>query len=870
MKPLHVRARGFTCLDVDLDLRGLPPGLVAIVGGNGAGKSSLLDLLAPVPVYRMLASKPGEVMAYCTGPAEIDVLIEHDGSTYRHLLQVDPTKNGGRGQTKAWLTRDGVPLGDGGTDGGTTSYDQACAAHYPDSTMFLASAFSAQGRGGNFFSLTVPQRKDLFATLLGLGELQRTAEKATENRKRLDAELAELDARNAVLLEHIAQAEAKRADLSDAEAALPALQAEHDAASRTLVGASTAAAQAASILDGLVQTRDAALRRQADLVDERAKAEVAWDRAGAEWNACIVLTSKANEIRENAATLATLLAQHREVTQALAVLQQQVAAAAAAMVPANNDLLDLRRRRSAAGNTASLQGAPAELARVEQATANLPRLREELADLAGYSSRMAAATAERERLMLEAREAKHRAQAYHADLVSARSRAGLISGVPCGGNRALVFASEREEGVGVNCGDCRFLGDARAAVTAIPELERELDAANKAATDYEEQAQTARKVEADIAVHVQRHDAIAKQVRDLAIEEARLDGLRAKVATIAQMQRDYATLSADVDTAEYRLADLERAHAALDAERWATAATLASITIGDDIADADKRLKALEAAEARYAGVVEAREAAEERHHRATEALMALHIPPDPEAATANANSTAITEQVARAEEATVRRRLTQQREYVARLQGALDTLGGVEDQTTALAARRERLASERSGWVLIEQAFGRDGLQALEIDAAGPEVSSITNELLLAVFGPRFTLSLRTVTEAKGGRVQREVFDVLVLDGESGGTRTYAALSGGQQVLIDVALRLALCVFNARRHGSVFPVLFLDEVDGALSDELAARYPSMLRRALDLGGFTTAIFVSHRPAVSAQADATITMDGGRATMEAT
>jgi exonuclease SbcC len=252
---------------------------------------------------------------------------------------------------------------------------------------------------------------------------------------------------------------------------------------------------------------------------------------------------------------------------------------------------------------------------------------------------------------------------------------------------------------------------------------------------------------------------------------------------------------------------------------------------------------------------------------RATAALAALHIPPDPEAAKATANSTAITERCAREEEITVRRRLTQQREYVARLQGALDTLGGVEDQTTTLAARRERLASERSGWVLVEQAFGRDGLQALEIDAAGPEVSSITNELLLAVFGPRFTLSLRTVTEAKGGRVQREVFDVLVLDGESGGSRTYAALSGGQQVLIDVSLRLALCIFNARRNAHMFDSLFCDEIDGALDETLSARFPAMLRRAMALGGFSRIYFVSHKPAVSAQADALIEVANGRASI---
>ena len=34
----------------------------------------------------------------------------------------------------------------------------------------LAAAYAAQDRGGSFFALTVPERKALFARLLGLGE----------------------------------------------------------------------------------------------------------------------------------------------------------------------------------------------------------------------------------------------------------------------------------------------------------------------------------------------------------------------------------------------------------------------------------------------------------------------------------------------------------------------------------------------------------------------------------------------------------------------------------------------------------------------------------------------------------------------------
>jgi exonuclease SbcC len=177
-------------------------------------------------------------------------------------------------------------------------------------------------------------------------------------------------------------------------------------------------------------------------------------------------------------------------------------------------------------------------------------------------------------------------------------------------------------------------------------------------------------------------------------------------------------------------------------------------------------------------------------------------------------------------------------------------------------------VALRRAGFVLCEQGFGQAGIQALEIDAAGPEVSTIANQLLTSAFGGRFTLQLRTVQEASRGKVQKEVFDIQVLDGQSGGARQHAALSGGEQVLVDEALKLSLAIFNARRAGTPFETLFRDEADGALSEEAAARYPEMLREAVKLGGFRNVYFITHRQTCAEQADARIVVKDGRAVLE--
>ena len=193
-----------------------------------------------------------------------------------------------------------------------------------------------------------------------------------------------------------------------------------------------------------------------------------------------------------------------------------------------------------------------------------------------------------------------------------------------------------------------------------------------------------------------------------------------------------------------------------------------------------------------------------------------------------------------------------------ARVQ-ALDSTADVE----AVEERRKRVRDLHAGLALVEVALGRDGVQALEIDAAGPEVSDLVNGLMTACYGPRFAVELRTVQEAGAGRKQKEVFDVVVHDGRTGTSRLVGDLSGGERVLVGEALKLALAIFASRRAGVRLDTLWRDEVDGALDADTAARYPAMLRAALDLGGFSRCYYVTHREDVATQADAWLVCGGG-------
>lgn len=169
--------------------------------------------------------------------------------------------------------------------------------------------------------------------------------------------------------------------------------------------------------------------------------------------------------------------------------------------------------------------------------------------------------------------------------------------------------------------------------------------------------------------------------------------------------------------------------------------------------------------------------------------------------------------------------------------------------------------------WLLLAKAFSKDGIPALEIDAAGPGISTLANDLLSSCFSDRFSVDLKTQRLAADGERLLEDFDIRVIDSEQGRSGSIDQLSGGEKVIVNEAVGIAIAVYN--KDTRRLETLFRDETTGALDVENGPRYVNMLRRAMKLGHFSRCLFITHNAECAALADARIRCEGGKITVEA-
>jgi exonuclease SbcC len=205
---------------------------------------------------------------------------------------------------------------------------------------------------------------------------------------------------------------------------------------------------------------------------------------------------------------------------------------------------------------------------------------------------------------------------------------------------------------------------------------------------------------------------------------------------------------------------------------------------------------------------------------------------------------------------------------HLGACESAMENVRLAAAECAELRAAFDSKSAHIDDWRAIQVALGKNGVQALEIDAAGPEVSQLTNDLLHACYGSRFSVSLETTQLKADGKGTKEIFDLRVIDTERGTEGSAAALSGGEKVLVSEALALAIAIYNTHRSSIPMLDLFRDECAGALSEANAALYIEMLRRALDLGGFNRCYYVAHQPSLWAMADARIRVANGDVTLE--
>jgi exonuclease SbcC len=132
------------------------------------------------------------------------------------------------------------------------------------------------------------------------------------------------------------------------------------------------------------------------------------------------------------------------------------------------------------------------------------------------------------------------------------------------------------------------------------------------------------------------------------------------------------------------------------------------------------------------------------------------------------------------------------------------------------LTEQREDLARLVGQYKLLERAFGKDGVPALLIEQALPEIESRANSLLDRLSEGNMSVRFATQAQFKDKKREdlRETLDILISDGA--GTRDYELYSGGEAFRVNFAIRLALSELLTRRAGARLQTLVVDEGFGS------------------------------------------------------
>lgn len=798
--------------DVDVDIAAIPGLLVAVTGDNGAGKSTLLEMW-PGGMFRDTWSR-GTLADLATArdsSLTVDVVNGHAWRIHHTLDAVN-----GKGETLV-TGADGPAL----PDTKVKFFDAWAKSHLPAPEVLYASTFAAQKSGG-FLQLKPGDRKAVLLRVLGVERLEAQAKTARENAAAARTALATLDARIGDERVRSGSVEDARRDVDVAELVVSMGEAAVAKAREGLREweAERAILDAAQLEARRHEERAAGLRQRI-VTEEQALADVT--------------TRLANNREALAQELDVRAAVARRTEIAAEVARLEVAAVAAE---------GTYREACASATAAAATAAGAERTHREA------RVRSDEAERRHAEAK--ARLGEREAVLAAVEQAKGAEATRNAarDLVTVRE--GELDALR---GQRVVGAEGRI--VSLRGGFVEITKDGtNGSVVAVRTLSADDETVNLAAS------LPARTREAETALLAAKR-ALSEAEATLAAllrTAARLDVVQ-RAETDAATAWDAFTASCEQLNAAnlVRLDALDvaqRARVGADALRDAGKAERASIASlqveGRALEPVAAKLPRVEAAAGRIAEL-EPQVAAGKARVEALRAELALVPTPEARAALRPSPDVGMHDRAlvdAQNRLALARAAVTRAEEGAARL--------------AALGDERARAFADVEDWSLLADSLGRDGIQASEIDAAGPELTTLINDLLHTCVGSRWTVTIDTQRVGGGGKLI-EGLEVRVLDTQEGREGLAETLSGGQQVLVGEAVSLALTMLACRRSGVVGATIVRDETGAALTQANARAYMAMLRRAAEIVGASHVLFVSHTPEIAELADARIHVENGTA-----
>lgn len=141
-----------------------------------------------------------------------------------------------------------------------------------------------------------------------------------------------------------------------------------------------------------------------------------------------------------------------------------------------------------------------------------------------------------------------------------------------------------------------------------------------------------------------------------------------------------------------------------------------------------------------------------------------------------------------------------------------LHNLDAQRERQSELREEQEALRHKQGLLRSLETAFGKDGVPAMLIEQALPELQAQANEILLKLSDNTMSITFSTQRAYKDKKRddKRETLDIIISDGSS--TRDYETFSGGEAFRVNFAIRLALSRVLSMRAGAKLQTLVIDE----------------------------------------------------------
>jgi len=823
--------RGIKKEEIFINFEKYSDGLIALSGANGKGKTTCIENCHPYPQLFTRKGKLQDHFSLKDSLREVIYRNRADSSLWKFLIQIDGLNK--TGSCKYFIFKqaagsDWQPLP--GVDGNLKPYEEALGAIFGPVELFRRTAFITQKSTKDLPDITdatAGEKKSLFIALAGIDYLQGFADAAAEKVKLQSAKTHDADIKAQVLQNEIEKKPAAEQSLKDAESALKTKNAELSAITKNGKAAKAS-------VDHLQTAWSAEQVRQQKENDAKASVDALCN----EINNLALDIDLQNEAAENKANyeldiaafeaaqkiIEKETAEKQKFTEASLKKQQEYATAKAAY---DEKVKALETERDALCDKRTV---------IERKIATA----ESNINIAGKDEEV-----ERNRALkpLSDEKALRESQKLGAEnniKLYERDAAEIAEDCPtCGQklpeNKIAELKAKRDEYVQKIAGEKSQIDYFNKRLAEI--ANETADVIKKYADQRDEKIV---KEKAEIQKH---NDAIAdinKQIDELGVQVSALafeepaapknnetfDDRKLKAAQEKQNSIDIALTRASLAQAQQAAVRIEALQKQMDEKHGILKAKEAEYKKVKQEPEIGAKIKA-------------DLDAATKRHQELTEQY------------------TAAKSSIARGEEA------------IEAIKKSLADIAGKEKEHSALKAESQAAAVEGQEWELISKAFGKDGIQALELDALAPGISETANRILKGAYGDRYRIEIRTTRIGGAGKKTKQIEDFLiyVIDSEDGEAVLLDDKSGGEAVWIKRAIYDAFAVIRKRNTNFSFLTCFQDETDGALDSAAKTAYCRMLEAAHAESKLRHTIIITHSNEVKAMIEQRIEMEnlGGAA-----